>query len=256
MTNWDADQYSLFVSERVRPNDDLIARIQGDPRRIVDLGCGAGDCSTVALRRRYAVAEIRAIDSSAALIDEACRRQPAANVVWCTGQIETFEADEKTDLLYLGSSFQWVADHPRHLPRLAAMLPAGGTLAIQMPNMFRKPFYTSILTVAKTSEWERTLQGKLRQAPVLDTDAYASIMASLDMTCEIWTSTYELTFAGIEGLVEWAKGAPLRPVGSLLDPLSFRTFCNMYADHLARHYENGDGSCMLPFERIFIVVRR
>ncbi|MFM0645030.1 methyltransferase domain-containing protein [Paraburkholderia bryophila] len=256
VTEWDANQYRLFALERNWPNEELIAKIQGEPSRIADLGCGSGDCSTLALRRRYPHADIHAIDSSASLIDEARQLQPAADVEWRTGLIETFEADEGTDLLYLGSSFQWIADHPRQLARLGAMLTAGGTLAIQMPNMFCTPFYTAILAVAGTAEWKGRLQGKLRQAPVLGADEYAAIMASLGVTCEIWTSTYELTFSGVEGLVEWAKGAPLRPVSSMLDPASFEVYCQNYSSHLARHYQNDDGSCTLPFERLFMVARR
>lgn len=253
MIEWDTTQYNLFLTERVQPNEDLIAQIQSEPEWIVDMGCGAGDCSTLALRKRYPDAQIWAIDSSAELIEAARLKQPAANIHWRTGHIETFETSQEVDLIYLGASFQWVADHRQHVPRLVRTLSANGTLAMQMPNMFHQPFYTSILAVAEQSAWESALHGKLRRAPVLDADEYASILAPLDVTARIWTSTYEVRFASVEGLVAWAKGAPLRPVGTLLDAPSFELFCEAYAGHLARHYRNDDGSWTLPFERIFII---
>jgi trans-aconitate 2-methyltransferase len=256
MIEWDATQYHAFIAERVRPNDDLIAKLRGDPKQIADLGCGAGDCSTLALRRRYPDARICAIDSSASLIEEARRKEAAANIDWRTGHIETFDADETLDLIYLGSSFQWVPNHAEQLARLAKLLSAGGTLAIQMPNMFHTPFYTSILKVAEAPDWRSRLQGKLRQAPVLAANEYAAILGSLGVTYEVWASTYEQRFSGVDGLVEWAKGAPLRPISSLLDQISFDAFCDLYAGQLAHHYKNSDGSCTLPFERLFIVARR
>jgi trans-aconitate 2-methyltransferase len=259
MTEWDAEQYSLFAAERLLPNDDLIAAIAAAtaaPRRIVDLGCGAGDCSTAALRRRYPEAQIVALDRSAQLIEEACRTEPAADVEWHTGEIETFEPAEPPELIFMGSSFQWVPDHERQLPRLMAMLPRGGTLAIQMPNMFQRPFYTSILDAAQAGPWRDALHGKLRQAPVRSIETYRDLLAPLAGDARIWTKTYRLTFANVDGLVEWAKGAPLRPVGSTLDSVAFSAFCCDYAARLARHYASEGGTCMLPFERLFIVAVR
>ena len=259
MTEWDAAQYSLFAAERVRPNEDLIAAIAtraAAPRRIVDLGCGAGDCSTAALRRRYPEAQIVALDRSAQLIDEAYRTEPAADVEWHTAEIETFVPAEPPDLIFLGSSFQWVPDHKRQLPRLMTMLPRGGTLGIQMPNMFERPFYTSILDVAKAGPWCDALEGRLREAPVLSTDAYRDLLEPLARDAQIWTKTYRLPFAGVDGLIEWAKGAPLRPVGSTLDPAAFADFCRQYAALLAQHYADTGGTCTLPFERLFIVAVR
>lgn len=46
MIEWDARQYSIFSNERAEPNIDLISKLSIEPKRIADLGCGAGDCST------------------------------------------------------------------------------------------------------------------------------------------------------------------------------------------------------------------
>ena len=136
------------------------------------------------------------------------------------------------------------------------MLPRGGTLAIQMPNMFERPFYTSILDVAKAGPWRDALQGRLRQAPVLVPEAYRDLLAPLARDAQIWTKTYRLRFASVDGLLEWAKGAPLRPVASTLDPAAFADFCRDYAALIAEHYADTDGTCTLPFERVFIVAAR
>jgi trans-aconitate 2-methyltransferase len=60
----------------------------------------------------------------------------------------------------------------------------------------------------------------------------------------------------VSTLVEWAKGAPLRPVSTLLDEESFEQFCSAYSEQLTLHYKNVDGSYTVPFERIFLLVNR
>ena len=45
---WEPTQYLKYSSERLRPALDLMARIaQTAPRKIVDLGCGAGNVTRI-----------------------------------------------------------------------------------------------------------------------------------------------------------------------------------------------------------------
>ena len=46
--SWDPKQYLKYSNERLRPAQDLLARVAlDDPRTIVDLGCGAGNVTAL-----------------------------------------------------------------------------------------------------------------------------------------------------------------------------------------------------------------
>src|SRR5689334_1457761 len=70
---WSPHQYRVYSSERGRPVRELLARIGADePRFVVDLGCGPGEC-TLDLAARWPGAFIDGIDSSDQMIVEARR---------------------------------------------------------------------------------------------------------------------------------------------------------------------------------------
>ena len=61
---WDPQQYLKFGGERLRPADDLLARVTLEaPRDIVDLGCGTGTV-TALLQARWPKARIVGVDNS------------------------------------------------------------------------------------------------------------------------------------------------------------------------------------------------
>ena len=52
---WDPDVYLTFADHRGRPFADLLSRVgAASPRRVVDLGCGAGNL-TGQLARRWQI---------------------------------------------------------------------------------------------------------------------------------------------------------------------------------------------------------
>src|SRR5579872_5660096 len=154
MSDWSADQYLKFEDERTRPPRDLIARIPLErAQRVIDMGCGPGN-STELLVARYPQAEVIGLDSSPAMLAQARARLP---------QCQFFEADltrwtppQRTDLLFANAVFQWVPDHPAVLCRLIAGLPAGGVLAVQMPDNTDEPALALMREVASRGPWARS----------------------------------------------------------------------------------------------------
>ena len=68
---WDPVQYLRHAGHRTRPFTDLLARVPdlpGDPPRIADLGCGAGNV-TALLAGRWPAARVTGYDNSPEMLD-------------------------------------------------------------------------------------------------------------------------------------------------------------------------------------------
>src|SRR5439155_11556912 len=104
--------------------------------------------STELLIARFPKAEVIGLDSSPAMLRQARERLPAVSFV--EGDIATWAPSEGTDLLFGNAVFQWVPDHPAVLQRLLRALPAGGVLAVQMPDNTNEPALALMQEVART----------------------------------------------------------------------------------------------------------
>ena len=73
-SGWDPGQYLRFADERLRPALDLLGAVPlNSARRVVDLGCGAGNVTAI-LKRRFPAAEVIGIDGSARCWRKRARR--------------------------------------------------------------------------------------------------------------------------------------------------------------------------------------
>lgn len=103
-------------------------------RVVVDLGAGTGT-GTVALARRFARAEVHAVDASAAMLDRVAER---AVVDGLADRIRTVQADldagwpalPPADLVWASLMLHEVADPARLLARIHDGLAPGGLLAV------------------------------------------------------------------------------------------------------------------------------
>jgi trans-aconitate 2-methyltransferase len=207
------------------------------------------------LRDKYPDAKIVGVDNSNKIILEA-QKSSKLNVTWLCKSIENFSIPKEADIVYIGSTLQWIANHAQSIPNIIDRLSDGTILAIQMPNMFHKPFYKLILQVAKEKQWESKLAGKLRKNPVLTPLDYYKILRPITSKLKIWETTYHHELVGHDCLLEWAKGAPLRPVYTLLDTNEYKDFCTIYNQELKKHYFYEDKIGILPFKRIFILAKK
>ena len=69
--HWSPDQYNKFCDQRMEPFGDLIALVRRVRKmRIVDLGCGTGELTSV-LADEFPDATVEGIDSSPAMLERA-----------------------------------------------------------------------------------------------------------------------------------------------------------------------------------------
>ena len=154
MADWSARQYLKFEDERTRPPRDLLAQVPlQQPRLVVDLGCGPGN-STELLVERFPQAEDHRPRFVARHAAQGARTA-AASAPSSRPTSRHGRRARDTDLLFANAVFQWVPDHPHVLRRLLEALPAGGVLAVQMPDNTGEPAHR-----ACSARWPRTARGR------------------------------------------------------------------------------------------------
>ena len=154
--DWSARQYLKFEDERTRPPRDLLAQVPlRRARRVFDLGCGPGN-STELLIERFPQAEVIGLDSSPdmlragarALAEGKVRRRPTYALEAACGDRSIVRQCRVP--VGAGSSQQcWGG--------CCEALPAGGVLAVQMPDNTGEPCLALMREVAQQGPWAATL---------------------------------------------------------------------------------------------------
>jgi len=256
MPSWNADQYLRFAAERTRPCRDLVAAIDLEtPQRIIDLGCGPGN-STSVLANRWSGAEIVGLDNSEAMI--AAARKDAPGRTFVVGDIGSWSADAPFDLVFSNASLQWVDDHAALYPRLLSFVGAGGAMAAQVPCNMNSPAHEVMREMAQSPEFKTFLGDDVRQWHVHEPAFYYDVLAPHASYVDIWTTEYQHILPNAAAIVEWYKGTGLRPFLDRLPDAAMRArFIEVYEENITRAYPaRPDGRVILPFQRLFVVAYR
>lgn len=251
---WDPEQYLKFVDARQRPAVDLVARLDGlTPRRIVDLGCGAGNI-TALLHERWPLAQICGVDRDQAMLRKAAATAP--EISWQHAEIADWQATAAVDLIFSNAALHWLDDHQRLFVRLLGELAADGVLAVQMPANFAQPAHRTLRELAAETRWQRVL-AEARLGSVLAADEYHCLLSAHCHEVDVWETTYWQQLRGDDAVVEWMKGTTLRPYLNRLDAVAAVDFLAAYRQRVAEAYPvRADGSVLFPFRRLFLVARR
>ena len=254
MSDWQPSLYLRFGRERTQPSIDLVARIGvGDPRRILDVGCGPGN-STAVLKARWPQAHIIGLDSSAAMIADAQTTYP---------DLEWIRADASGDLTGLGrfdvvfsnAAIQWIPDQEALLPKLFAMLEDGGVLAVQVPDTGRMPLHLELVRLASSEAWSARFEGMASSYSVHGAGFYYATLCGLSSRLDLWETRYFHVMDDHAAIVSWYSGSGLRPyLDCLSDHESRRDFLAQYEAALVDAYPvQPDGRVLLPFTRVFFM---
>jgi trans-aconitate 2-methyltransferase len=251
---WDPEQYNRFERERAQPFFDLLARVpDGQVREVADLGCGTGEL-TRTLAARWPGARIQGVDSSAAMLAEAARREGTPNLRFVHADLRAFEPGQPLDRLISNAALQWVPDHAALLERLVSLLAPGGVLAVQMPNNREGAAYRGLIELLGEARW-RGLRAALDAQPGAEAPAwYAERLLDLGLSVDLWETVYHHRLGGPRDVVEWVKGTVLRPVvaaaGAEAD-----AFLAAYTARVAAACPVGPHGTWFPFRRLFFIAR-
>jgi trans-aconitate 2-methyltransferase len=249
---WDPTQYLRFAGERLRPALDLLAQVPLEaPARVVDLGCGPGNVTTI-LRQRFPNAEMMGVDGSATMLERAraavpeCRFEQADFFHW--------QPDRPVDLIYSNAALHWVDQHTVVFPRLLSFLRPGGVLAVQMPAMQDTPLHRIARELAASAEWAGLLGQVAGVRGILPIMEYWDLLRGRVASLDMWQTTYMHALHGEHAVLEWASGSSLRPFLDRLPEARKPAFRAAYSAAARRAYPpRPDGTTLLPFQRLFMV---
>jgi trans-aconitate 2-methyltransferase len=250
MMQWDPAIYRRYGDERARPFLDLLARVRAAaPRRVVDLGCGSGEQTTL-LAQRWPQAVVEGIDSSPEMI--AAARRLEGPVAFTLGDVAEWTPPADADVVVSNSLLQWVPTHRELLRSWAAADPTDGWLAFQVPGNFDAPSHRQLRELAGT--WGLDV---LRHHDAVDPpERYAALLLDAGLVADVWETTYLHLLSGPDPVLDWLRGTGLRPVLAALSPADGERFCAELAPRLRAVYPPGPHGTLLPFRRIFAVGHR
>jgi SAM-dependent methyltransferase len=134
-------------------NHAVLALVPPDARRVLDVGCGAGDNARILRQRNCQVWGVTLSEAEAEAAREVCEGV-------CVGNVETGDLDLPVghfDVILLSSVLEHLIDPNRALTRLAAHLRVGGIVLVAVPNMANYRLRLRFLW----GDWHREPQGAL-----------------------------------------------------------------------------------------------
>ncbi|MBR0651146.1 methyltransferase domain-containing protein [Roseomonas terrae] len=251
-SSWDASQYLRFEDERLRPALDLIGRIHHSaPKRVIDLGCGAGN-ALPALATRFPGATVTGVDGSAAMLAKA----GATGFATEQADIATWSPTQPVDVLFSNAALQWLGDHETLFPRLLTHIAPGGVLAVQMPSMHAAPLRSTQDRIAREGPWAATLARVTSAPPILAPGDYYDLLRPSVAALDLWITEYVHVLRGEDPVVQWAMGTSLRPYLDVLQGAERDGFLEAYRAAMRAAYPpQADGVVLLPFRRLFMLAR-
>lgn len=251
---WDPGQYLAFNDHRDRPARELLSRVAArSARRVVDLGCGAGNLTPL-LAQRWPGVEIEATDSSPEMVAAARARGVDARLE----DVREWAPQPDTDVVLCNAVLQWVPGHLELLRGWLPALPGGAWFAFQVPGNFDAPSHVLARELAAQPAWRGQLGDVLRGAEtVLLAGEYAEAIAGLGVEADVWETTYQQRLQGPDAVLQWIMGTALRPVRAVLDDDQWAGFIEELAPRLRAAYPpRVDGTTWFPFRRLFCVAHR
>ncbi len=252
---WSPTQYERFRDERAQPFFDLLALVAPRPAmRALDLGCGTGEL-TRALHDRLSPNETLGLDSSAEMLEKSAAYL-APGLRFAQGDIGGSLPAGPWDLIFSNAALQWLPDHPALFARLAALLPEGGQLAVQMPANHDHPSHAVAHEVAAEPPFADALRGYRRTKPVLEPEEYATLLHSLGFARQsVRLQVYGHLLASTSEVIEWVKGTLLTDYQKRLSEPLYARFLDRYRERLLARLGHAE-PYFYPFKRLLLHAER
>lgn len=255
MADWNSEQYLKFKAQRTQPAIDLAARLDGSPRRIIDLGCGPGN-STRVLKKRFPEARIIGADNSENMLEKARAENPDLEFIRLDLNEDMSEYYGKFDVVFSNACFQWLPNHRELLPRVFKLLKEDGTLAAQIPMNYDEPIHKIIGRISESEKWNDKFPEK-RIFGTLTIPEYHNILSGLTDDFELWQTTYCHRMPSVESIIEWYRSTGLRTYLAALSEREGEEFIADIMKELKKEYPvRANGEVIFNFPRFFFKATR
>lgn len=253
MCEWDANQYCKFEKDRTQPSIDLVnSIISNNAKLIIDIGCGTGN-STMVLKNRYKDARIIGLDFSDSMLLKAKKNYPNLEFKKFDASKELDSLKEKYDIVFSNACIQWIPDHKTLIPKLFNLLSDNGSLAIQIPQFNKHPMHRVIKTVVELDKWNKKFL-KPKELYALPENEYYDIFSSITKKFRIWETVFFHSLPSHQSIVEWYKGAGLRPYLEQLSDEDKIMFETDILNEVKKVYPiQPNGEIIFKFPRLFML---
>ena len=255
MSDWNSDLYLKFKAQRTQPAIDLAARLEGEPREIIDLGCGPGN-STRVLKNRFPNAHIVGADSSENMLEKARSENPDLEfaLLDIAGDLGAYRG--KYDVVFSNACFQWLPNHRELFPRVFELLKSGGVLAAQIPMNYDEPIHKIIQRISESPKWSAKFPEK-RIFGTLTIPEYHDILSGLTDDFGLWQTIYCHRMPSIESIIEWYRSTGLRTYLAALSEEEGAEFVAEISAQLEKEYPmQANGEIIFRFPRFFFIAKR
>ncbi|KAK4866460.1 hypothetical protein LT330_008392 [Penicillium expansum] len=253
--DWSASQYLKFENERTQPARDLLSHVPlTAPKRIIDLGCGPANSTTV-LATQYPSATITGLDSSPDMIERAKKVLPDRD--FHVEDLSTYSPDpaKPVDLFFSNAVFQWLKadDRITVIKRLLQPQEKGAVFALQVPDNLNEPSHLLMVETAAEGPWAEKLAGVQRDGFQSPQELY-DLVKPFCSQVQIFETSYYHALESHEAVIEWVKGTGLRPFLDPLEGAEEEAFLKDYLRRLQDAYPvSVDGRVLLKYPRLFMV---
>lgn len=242
---WNTNQYEKFKDQRAQPLLDLISMLKPvDSPSVIDLGCGTGEW-TVELHKQTQAKHTLGIDSSTEMMNKAKTFAIPEKLEFKLGDIQTWQPDQKYDIIFSNAALQWCTDHQNLLARFKEALKSNGQMAHQIP--YNQAAFTHELAGIMSHErgWEK-------EYPTLTPEAYSRILFALGFSEQVVTTrVYGHVLASREAALEWVKGTTLNRFKTRLSKNDYEIFLKEYKERLFAETPD-EQPFFYPFTRILM----
>lgn len=249
---WNSDLYLKFKNERNQPCIDLLSRLNGDYRRILDLGCGPGN-STKNLLKKYNQSTIIGFDSDDDMLKRAVIDCPNTEFIKGNAPSDLDKLTGKFDLVFSNACIHWIDKQDVLIDTVHAMLNDDGVFAVQIPLTDEAPFYKMLYALLE-EKWTKLKQ--IKNFHNMNQDGYYNALTKKFKNVTIWQSNY---YHAVDKtmVIEWYKGSGLRPYLSALNENEQMEFLNDLHKITDSNYPVlDDGKVFLIMPRLFFTAEK
>lgn len=249
---WDSDQYLKFSNERNQPCLDLISRLEGNFKAILDLGCGPGN-STQNIFEKYKDATIIGFDADDNMLQRAKIEHPQISFIKGSAPYDLCRLNLRFDLVFSNACIHWIENQKELIERVYDLLNDNGVFAAQIPLTAESKFY-EILYRLIDEKW--TKLKSVNNFHNLTQDEYYNTFIKRFKSVNMWKSDY-YHVVDKKSVIEWYKGSGLRPYLDLLSSTEQKEFTNDLQEIIDREYKLlEDGNVFLVMPRLFFIVTK